>query len=531
MTISLFRAFGPLVVGASLFCLSPGAVLAEQAWDADYYNPAGDPDVLLLPIPCGGKIALKKVVTITEDPQSPMGPLSDQRIQIGRDAGRTRGYIEENHHEYISGTLIDDETHERYYLIGAYEVTQGQYDAVMKGPETCPARMSRKMNVPVTDVSWYDAIDFTRKLNAWIYGNASSMIATLSQIGAANGFVRLPSEVEWEFAARGGSAVPPAVRNEPLFFSDGTIDDYAWYNGAMSSAGKAKPVGKKKPNPLGLYDVYGNVAEIVQDSFRMTRSDRLHGAIGGFVARGGSFIDSPDLINSARRDEYPFFDARLGGEFKRRTMGFRIAVSTSSLPRDVSEVPRLETAFEETQRQVEGPLDEQPLQQMEAVANQVQNTELQTRIRDLQGQLQDEFARRNELEARTMRVTLSNGGLQAMEVFLSARAIKKFKAAYQQARQTNTHPEFYAPRIEAEFNHFALIANAYYETVEALTDTRQPELQIQADVVKQALSQRHDTDMVRFVEVLENSVTKFRQSRSRQSVLHFLDEIPTASID
>nr|WP_319487153.1 hypothetical protein [uncultured Cohaesibacter sp.] len=89
MTISLFRALGPLVVGVSLFCLSPGAVLAEQAWDADYYNPAGDPDVLLLPIPCGGKIALKKVVTITEDPRSPMGPLSDQRIQIGREAGRT----------------------------------------------------------------------------------------------------------------------------------------------------------------------------------------------------------------------------------------------------------------------------------------------------------------------------------------------------------------------------------------------------------------------------------------------------------
>ena len=531
MAIRYSRAFGRAIAGLSLFLFSAGATLAQETWDANYYNPAGDPDVLLLPIPCGGKIALKKVVTITEDPSSPVGPLSDQRIVIGRDAGRTRGYIEENHHEYISGTLMDDETHERYYLIGAYEVTQGQYDAVMKGPDACPRRMSRKLNLPVTNVSWYDAIDFTRKLNIWLYSNPSSMMATLSQIGAANGFARLPSEVEWEFAARGGSAVPAAVRNEPVFFNEGTIDDYAWYNGAMSSSGKAKPVGKKKPNPLGLYDVYGNAAEIVQDSFRMTRSDRLHGAIGGFVVRGGSFLDSPDLITSARRDENPFFDAQVGGEFKRRSMGFRIAVSTSSIPRDVSEVPRLETAFEETQRQVDGPLDEQPLQQMQAVADQVQNAELQTKIRDLQGQLQDEFARRNELKARNVRVMLSNGGLQAMEVFLSARAIKKFKAAYKQAKLTNTHPEFYAPRIEAEYNHYTLISNAYYETVDTLADYAAPEIRTQSGVVKQALSQRNDTDMIRFVEALETSIDKFRHARNQHSVLHFLDEIPTPSID
>ena len=325
--------------------------------------------------------------------------------------------------------------------------------------------------------------------------------------------------------------VLPAVRNEPVFFNEGTIDDYAWYNGAMSSGGKAKPVGKKKPNPLGLYDIYGNAAEIVQDSFRMTRSDRLHGAIGGFVVRGGSFLDSPDLITSARRDENPFFDAQVGGEYKRRSMGFRIAVSTSSIPRDVSEVPRLETAFEETQRQVEGPLDEQPLQQMEAVADQVQNAELQAKIRDLQGQLQDEFARRNELKARNMRVMLSNGGLQAMEVFLSARAIKKFKAAYQQAKQTNTHPEFYAPRIQAEFKHYELISNAYYETVDSLADYAEGELRTQSGVVKQELSQRNDTDMIRFVEALQTSIDKYRHARNQHSVLHFLAEIPNPSID
>ena len=59
------------LTGFLLLVSGAGVASSQEAWDPSYYNPAGDPDVLLLPIPCGGKIALKKVVTITEDPQLP----------------------------------------------------------------------------------------------------------------------------------------------------------------------------------------------------------------------------------------------------------------------------------------------------------------------------------------------------------------------------------------------------------------------------------------------------------------------------
>ncbi|WP_157967524.1 formylglycine-generating enzyme family protein [Cohaesibacter intestini] len=518
-----------LMASLSAFLAPDIEAKAQETWDPKYYNPAGGEDMLFLPIPCGGKIALRKIVTVTEDLDSAAGPLSDQRVTLGRDAGRTRGYIEEDHTDYIAGTLNDVVANQRYYLIGAYEVTLGQYEAVTKGPDACPRRMSRKLNQPVTNVSWYDAVDFTRKLNGWLYGNEESMMPLLVQIGAENGFVRLPTEVEWEYAARGGSKVSSAQRNEPLFFSDGTMDDYAWYNGATSSGGKPKLIGKKKPNPAGLYDVYGNAEEIVLEPFRMRRPDRVHGAIGGYVTRGGSFKDQPDLINSARRDEHPFFSAELKGEFKRRTMGFRIMVGTSSMPRDVDQVPRLESAFEEAQRQVEGDANDQPLQQMADMASQVENEELRAKIDQLQNQLQQEFTRRNALKARNLRVTLSSGGLQAMEVYLSARAIKSLKAGYQQAKETKVGMDFYPPKIRAEFGHFTLIEDAYFETVDTLSAYSDEELERQASIVKRSLMERGDENMKRFVEQLQISIRKFRQRRNRSNLLHFINPIPEES--
>ena len=526
------RHIGKCAAVISLLTGLGSGALAQVSWDPKYVNPANNPDVVLMPIPCGGSIALQKIVTVTEDLSSPIGPLSDQRVVLGRSAGRTRGYIEESHEEYISGTFNDDNTHERFYLIGAYEITTGQYEAVMAGDEGCPQRMSRKANEAMTNVSWYDAVDFSRKLNNWLYSRPDERLSLLAEFGAVNGFVRLPTEIEWEYAARGGSRVTPAERNEPLFFSEGTIDDYAWYNAATSSGGKIKLVGKKKPNPAGLYDIYGNAEEIVLEPFRMTRADRLHGGIGGFVVRGGSFLDMPALLTSARRDEHPLFDADLQGEFKTRKMGFRILLGAAVIPRDINYVDRLETAYEETQRQTDAPAEEeQPLNQMAELANQVENRELRGKISALQDELQKEFARRNELKARNIRVSMLNGGLQAMDVYLTARSIARLKDGYREAKKTNTGMDFYPPRIRAEFNHFGMIANAYFETIDTLADYGASDLAIQSEVVKATLQQRNDTDMLRFVDYLQTSINKFRTSRTQRDLLHFLDAIPDGSIE
>ena len=99
------------------------------------------------------------------------------------------------------------------------------------------------------------------------------------------GFARLPTEVEWEFAARGGTAVSQADFSERVFPMTEGIVRYVWFAGAESANGKAQFIGLLKPNPLRLHDMLGNIDEMVFEPFRLNRLNRLHGQAGGYVVR------------------------------------------------------------------------------------------------------------------------------------------------------------------------------------------------------------------------------------------------------
>lgn len=127
----------------------------------------------------------------------------------------------------------------RPFYLGKYEVTQAQWQAVMgKNPSYFTGDDTR----PVEQVSWEDVQQFIGKLNA--------------KEGVA--LYRLPTEAEWEYAARAGTTTAYSFGEDPK-----QLPDYAWYD--RNLVGTTHPVGQRQPNPWGLYDLYGNVWEWVQD--------------------------------------------------------------------------------------------------------------------------------------------------------------------------------------------------------------------------------------------------------------------------
>ena len=169
------------------------------------------------------------------------------------------------------------------YYMGKYEVTQALWKTVMGSN---PSKFKGD-NLPVENVSWNDSQEFISKLN--------------SMTGRK---FRLPTEAEWEYAARGGKK-----SRGYQYSGSSNISDVAW--GPNNSDKKTHSVGKKQSNELGLYDMTGNVSEWCQDWYgSYVRSSQINpiGAVSGSyrVNRGGSWFDfAGDNHSSYRYNSMP----------------------------------------------------------------------------------------------------------------------------------------------------------------------------------------------------------------------------------
>ena len=184
------------------------------------------------------------------------------------------------------------------FYIGKYEVTQALWKAVMgSNPSDWKGD-----NLPVEQVSWDDCQTFLRKLNAMTGNN-----------------FRLPTEAEWEYAARGGN------RSRGYQYSgNNNLSDVAWYDG--NSGNKTHPVGTKAPNELGIYDMSGNVWEWCQDWYgdysSSAQTNPTGPSSGSYrVCRGGSWNFNASYCRVADRHHFVTPDFRI------YYLGLRLALS------------------------------------------------------------------------------------------------------------------------------------------------------------------------------------------------------------
>jgi formylglycine-generating enzyme required for sulfatase activity len=188
------------------------------------------------------------------------------------------------------------------FFIGTYEVTKGQYGEVVGGSSSGIT----DGNNPAEGVSWDDAVGFCRKLSA-----------------ESGKKVRLPTEAEWEHACRAGARTRFSFGD-----NDANLGVHAWYGG--NSDGKPHPVGDKKPNAFGLYDMHGNVWEWCgdwfADSYAKAKDADPTGPNSGSarVLRGGPWNCRPRICRSAAR-------YRSNPDYQSEHYGFRVAVGAAGV--------------------------------------------------------------------------------------------------------------------------------------------------------------------------------------------------------
>jgi formylglycine-generating enzyme required for sulfatase activity len=281
-------------------------------WPSTMTNPKPLPGDLTLPLPCEGAIVLRPVAV----PAS-AGALGDRAVVLGQGDTQTP-YSDFTQRSFLAGAFGDSARGATQYFLGKYEITRDQYAAVMGSP--CPTPTDAG-SAPMTNVSWFDAVAFSAKLSTWWLTNARAQLPARDGVP---GFARLPTEEEWEFAARGGVAVSDGDFRDKL--PDGDPLSYAWLQGPRSAAGRVRPIGRLAANTLGLHDMIGNAAEWVLEPFRLNKVGRPHGQVGGVVARGPHWQTDISQARTSLRVEYAPFSPTTGAPLALPTIGFRIAL-------------------------------------------------------------------------------------------------------------------------------------------------------------------------------------------------------------
>jgi len=296
-----------------LFWLLP---VAAGVAASSLYNPRPAEGDIVLPMPEGAEMVFR----VARVEGSSFWGDRDRVIQLGDASG---GVFEGLQRTQISGSFPTEDGTGWLIVLAKYELTKGQFLAVMglerfleasadpedrKLPELRGRALREALTLPLTYVSHQNIQEFIR-----LYP----------------GFIRLPTEEEWEYVARDGLPALESNRfDDRLPFPPTSLDEHAWHLG--NARHSLRPIGLRAPSALGFFDLFGNAQEMTAGVFR---PEIWQGKPGGVTVRGGSVSTPAGQVRSALRAELDAYawnsDLQQMEERRSFNTGARLAIGTN----------------------------------------------------------------------------------------------------------------------------------------------------------------------------------------------------------
>lgn len=461
---------------------------ANATWDEKFWNPKPLADDVILPLPCDGAMAFRKVAIPLDK------PLADYSITLGEE-GNEWGYIEQSRPDHIAGSFPQEKKEKgRYYLMAKYELTDLQYRALSGD---C-AKPDIKGRLPKVNIGWMDAMSIADKYNLWLRKEKPD---ALPQDDKQPGFLRLPTETEWEFAARGGLSVSSAEFRDRHFPMPEGLNGYVWFAGAQSANNKLQLTGLLKPNPLGLHDMLGNVGEMMFEPFRLNKLDRLHGKAGGYIVRGGSYLTPQADIRNSLRGEEPYYTAQ--GENSSKANGMRLVlVSTTLTSRDrIKEIEKewqaLGTESKAAKKPGEGA---DSLQNLNAISAKVQDEGVKKELESLRNELRANSQLRDEQRDQAIRTSLQLGAFLCTKMKDDGEFLDRLNQLYSKTCAAGSQLDANCSRRQEQLDQhkkaLEFITSYYADTLVDMGTTYNKSLiDPQMTVVQQQMAARGKTNL------------------------------------